>query len=77
MQPVSLDRTNLAMLRDKRYLVSWKADGTRYLMLLLGSKGAFLIGRDNMACKCGAPWPPVVRFTSPDDRSISIYTRDL
>jgi hypothetical protein len=33
-QPVSLDRTNIELLRHKRYRVTWKADGTRYMLLI-------------------------------------------
>ncbi|EIE27392.1 hypothetical protein COCSUDRAFT_34803 [Coccomyxa subellipsoidea C-169] len=43
-QPVSLDRANLGKLREKRYWVTWKADGTRY-MLLLCKWGVYLIDR--------------------------------
>ena len=43
-QPVSLDRGNLGQLRRRHYRVTWKADGTRY-MLLLCTWGAYLIDR--------------------------------
>ena len=43
-QPVSLARRNLHFLSDKRYLVSWKADGTRY-MLLSTVDGVFVTDR--------------------------------
>lgn len=33
-QPVSMDRNNLKLLQDMSYRVSWKADGTRYMMLI-------------------------------------------
>ena len=33
-QPVSLDRQNLGMLRQELYKVTWKADGTRYMLLI-------------------------------------------
>lgn len=33
-QPVSLDRKNLQLLRQKYYYATWKADGTRYMMLI-------------------------------------------
>eukprot|EP01134_Creolimax_fragrantissima_P004099 CFRG4099T1 len=45
-QPVSMDKDNLAMLRDEPFLVSWKADGTRYLMYIRG-KETYMIDRDN------------------------------
>eukprot|EP00798_Chlamydomonas_sp_ICE-L_P001426 gene1426-32797_t len=31
-QPVSLARANLELIRNRRYWVTWKADGTRYMM---------------------------------------------
>ncbi|WIA08218.1 hypothetical protein OEZ85_007667 [Tetradesmus obliquus] len=43
-QPVSLDLDNLGLVRGKRYFVTWKADGTRYLMLLT-REGVYLIDR--------------------------------
>ena len=33
-QPVSMIQENLCFLKDKPYKVSWKADGTRYMMLI-------------------------------------------
>ncbi|KAK9804496.1 hypothetical protein WJX73_010638 [Symbiochloris irregularis] len=43
-QPVSLARSNLELLKQRRYYVTWKADGTRY-MLLICKWGAYLIDR--------------------------------
>eukprot|EP00898_Chlorokybus_atmophyticus_P003802 jgi/Chlat1/4422/Chrsp29S04391 len=43
-QPVSLDRTNLPFLEKKYYYATWKADGTRYMMLLQRD-GVYLIDR--------------------------------
>ena len=43
-QPVSLDRQNLSLLRQERYWVTWKADGTRY-MLLIHESGTYLVDR--------------------------------
>jgi len=43
-QPVSLDLQNMSMLAARRYYVTWKADGTRY-MLLLRADGTYLIDR--------------------------------
>lgn len=45
-QPVSMDRTNLNLLRTKPYRVSWKADGTRYMMLIVGENQIYFFGRD-------------------------------
>ncbi|KAF3850071.1 hypothetical protein F7725_019790 [Dissostichus mawsoni] len=46
-QPVSMDRTNLRFMEQKPYKVSWKADGTRYMMLINGKNEVFMIDRDN------------------------------
>ncbi|XP_073483022.1 mRNA-capping enzyme [Aquarana catesbeiana] len=46
-QPVSMDRTNLKFLEQKSYKVSWKADGTRYMMLIDGKNEVYMIDRDN------------------------------
>lgn len=35
-QPVSMDRENMQNLAKMPYKVSWKADGTRYMMLIDG-----------------------------------------
>jgi len=46
-QPVSMDQQNIHYLSQKRYKVSWKADGTRYLMLINGRDKVYMIDRDN------------------------------
>ena len=43
-QPVSLDRQNVELLRQERYRVTWKADGTRYMLLIM-QYGVFLVDR--------------------------------
>lgn len=43
-QPVSLGRDNMALLKREPYSVTWKADGTRYLLLLMRD-GAYLVDR--------------------------------
>jgi len=43
-QPVSLDSQNMCLLEARRYYVTWKADGSRYMMLIC-SDGAYLINR--------------------------------
>ncbi|RDY14204.1 mRNA-capping enzyme, partial [Mucuna pruriens] len=40
--PVSLNRENLQLLRQRYYYATWKADGTRYMMLITGD-GCYLI----------------------------------
>ncbi|KAL1549903.1 mRNA guanylyltransferase [Salvia divinorum] len=42
--PVSLDRENLQLLRQRYYYATWKADGTRYMMLITMC-GCYLIDR--------------------------------
>ncbi|KAL5728633.1 mRNA guanylyltransferase [Ranunculus cassubicifolius] len=42
--PVSLNRDNLRLLRRQYYYATWKADGTRYMMLIT-SDGCYLIDR--------------------------------
>uniref|UniRef100_A0A667Z1R2 mRNA-capping enzyme n=1 Tax=Myripristis murdjan TaxID=586833 RepID=A0A667Z1R2_9TELE len=46
-QPVSMDRRNLHFLEQNPYKVSWKADGTRYMMLISGKNEVYMIDRDN------------------------------
>ncbi|CAC5380119.1 RNGTT [Mytilus coruscus] len=46
-QPVSMDINNLDYLRKKEYKVSWKADGTRFMMLIDGANEVYMIDRDN------------------------------
>lgn len=43
--PVSLDREGFQLLRQRYYYATWKADGTRYMMLLT-REGCFLIDRN-------------------------------
>ncbi|TRY59183.1 hypothetical protein DNTS_032428 [Danionella cerebrum] len=46
-QPVSMDRRNIRLLEHNAYKVSWKADGTRYMMLIDGQNQVHMIDRDN------------------------------
>ncbi|VDI13044.1 mRNA-capping enzyme [Mytilus galloprovincialis] len=46
-QPVSMDINNLDYLRRKEYKVSWKADGTRFMMLIDGANEVYMADRDN------------------------------
>ena len=43
-QPVSFSRENMHFLEHKRYYVTWKADGTRYMLLTM-QDGVYLISR--------------------------------
>lgn len=45
-QPVSLSHENLHFLQKEEYMVSWKADGARYMMLILGPDDMFFFDRD-------------------------------
>ena len=46
-QPVSMDVKNIFFLQQKPYKVSWKADGTRYMMLILQEGEVYFFDRDN------------------------------
>lgn len=46
-QPVTMDEDNIKLLGEKPYRVSWKADGTRYMMFIQGNGEIFFIDRDN------------------------------
>jgi len=46
-QPVSMGKNNLHFLKEKPYKVSWKADGTRYMMMIDGKDRVFFFDRDN------------------------------
>lgn len=45
-QPVSMDNTNIGLLHQKPYRVSWKADGMRYMMLIDGEDKVYFFDRD-------------------------------
>ena len=38
-------------LTGQKYKVSWKADGTRYMMAILGKDQVYMIDRDNVVFK--------------------------
>ncbi|EDQ85467.1 uncharacterized protein MONBRDRAFT_29192 [Monosiga brevicollis MX1] len=64
-QPVSLNRDSLLDLSRADYMISWKSDGTRYLMLLADQK-VYFVGRDNnYFCVAGK-----VRFPNQDLKSV-------
>ena len=46
-QPVSMDVNNINLLHTKPYRVSWKADGTRYMMLIKQEGEVYFFDRDN------------------------------
>lgn len=43
--------TNIKMLIDKPFMVSWKADGARFLTLLNGKDQVYMLDRDNTVFK--------------------------
>jgi len=55
-QPVSLARSNLDLLSQYRYWVTWKADGTRYL-IFIHRMGTYLIDRANVVTRVQMRWP--------------------
>jgi len=46
-QPVSMDNQNIGLLADREYMVSWKADGARYMLYIEGENECYFIDRDN------------------------------
>ncbi|XP_022661967.1 mRNA-capping enzyme-like [Varroa jacobsoni] len=59
MQPVSMDCDNLLNLKEEHHVVSWKADGTRYMMLIAGKNRVYFLDRDNAVFKVDGlsfPW---------------------
>jgi mRNA-capping enzyme len=46
-QPVSMDKQNISLLASRPYMVSWKADGMRYLVLINGEDEIYAFDRDN------------------------------
>ena len=55
-QPVSLDSANMRLLGEHRYYVTWKADGTRYLLFLMPS-GTYIIDRSFNVRRVQARFP--------------------
>ena len=55
-QPVSLASSNVHLLREHRYYVTWKADGTRY-MLYIGPLGTYLVDRSFKVRRVQMRWP--------------------
>ncbi|CAG0903496.1 unnamed protein product [Darwinula stevensoni] len=45
--PVSMDRENISLLSTAPYKVSWKADGTRYMMLIDGIHEIYFVDQEN------------------------------
>jgi len=65
-QPVSMDRKNISLLENP-YMVSWKADGTRYMMYIKGPFQIYFIDRDNAIFQIEG-----LSFVSSRDRNIHL-----
>ena len=46
-----MTKENLELLSQKPYMVSWKADGTRFLMLIQEKDKVYMLDRDNAVFK--------------------------
>ncbi|XP_014479620.1 PREDICTED: mRNA-capping enzyme [Dinoponera quadriceps] len=68
-QPVTMDLDNIMFLHNKPYRVSWKADGTRYMMLIQGDREVYFVDRDNSVFQ-------VTGLTFPHVRDITRCLRD-
>ncbi|PSC72146.1 mRNA-capping enzyme isoform X1 [Micractinium conductrix] len=55
-QPVSLDALNKGLLEERQYWVTWKADGTRYMLVLL-RWGTYLVDRKFAIRRVQMRWP--------------------
>lgn len=55
-QPVSLAASNTHLLSKHRYYVTWKADGTRY-MLYISVLGTYLVDRSFSVRRVQMRWP--------------------
>lgn len=67
-QPVSMDLNNIRLLQDKPYRVSWKADGTRYMMLIKKENEIYFFDRDNACFQVSG-----IRFPNREDLKTHIY----
>ncbi|VDN17213.1 unnamed protein product [Gongylonema pulchrum] len=61
-QPVSMERSperdNMCFLAEHEYMVSWKADGVRYMVLVDDENSIYAFDRDNNVFKiCGITFP--------------------
>ncbi|UJR26354.1 hypothetical protein I4U23_007687 [Adineta vaga] len=46
-QPISMDKKNYKLIFESPYMVSWKADGTRYMMLIEDKDRIYMLDRNN------------------------------
>lgn len=63
-QPVSLASSNIGLLKEHHYHVTWKADGTRY-MLYIRPLGTYLIDRSFKVRRVQMRWPTAVHGPVP------------
>lgn len=68
-QPVSMDRQNIKLIHTKPYKVSWKADGTRYMLLIHQKNEIYFFDRDNSCFK-------VNRVTFPLDKDLTKHVKN-
>lgn len=57
-----MDQNNLSMIKENEYAISWKADGTRYLMYIAKENDVYMIDRDNNIFEISTlifPQPPI------------------
>lgn len=54
----------MRLLKERYYYVTWKADGTRYMLLIL-REGAYLIDRNFGFRRVQVRFPVAVRFSTP------------
>jgi mRNA-capping enzyme len=66
-QPVSMSVNNIILLQQKPYKVSWKADGTRYMMLIDGKDEVYFTDRDNSIFKVVDGCPTFPRRKTPHE----------
>lgn len=71
-QPVSMDLKNLTFLRDNPYKVSWKADGTRYMMYV-GKEEYQLFFGDTGGPHCYANIPSTCHITETQYITYSVW----
>lgn len=68
-QPVSMDQENMKLLQLNPYRVSWKADGTRYMMLVRRRGEVYFFDRDNSCFQ-------VQGITFPRRKDLNDHLRD-
>ncbi|CAH8479244.1 unnamed protein product [Heterobilharzia americana] len=68
-QPVSITQRNVAALVNCDYCVTYKADGTRYLLLIMGPGRVYLIDRGNFVYKPNVLHFPTVPWVRKNEKS--------